>query len=424
MKNKLISLSLVFALAFTLMLTFTGCGNDDYPVEVGNLVIEEEPENIVILDPSTADIISYIGYDVKMVGRSEEVNQDGLSIVPTVGSKASPDVDKIKEYDTDIVFAGEDITDDARQSLEDSGITVVTMSQAVTTKQLQTNYLTLGKILGGKVTGANEGTKAYDNLLKDMETVKTTVNASKGSDVLYTVCYLFTENNQLKMMTSSTYGDLLLSYTGAVNTAVNIEDSAVDVSTLKIANPNFVFYDSDQTLQAIKSDSELKQLTAIKNGNTLMITSDEMNRQGYTALDTLQKMVDFMYPQLAQTSATVATSAADTTQAATSAEATKTTATQPTTTVAGASVADEYGIKIDDKLSLKAEDENDNVKAMQQRLFDLGYVTDEENITGYYGEVSQAAVKAFQTRNDIKATGTADNATLVAMFNENAVKAK
>ena len=61
---------------------------------------------------------------------------------------------------------------------------------------------------------------------------------------------------------------------------------------------------------------------------------------------------------------------------------------------------------------------------MQQRLYDLGYVDDKENITGYYGEISQVAVKSFQKNNGIKATGTADNATLVKLFDSKAVKAK
>ena len=59
---------------------------------------------------------------------------------------------------------------------------------------------------------------------------------------------------------------------------------------------------------------------------------------------------------------------------------------------------------------------------MQQRLYDLGYVDDEENITGYYGDISKEAVENFQTKNGIKATGEADNATLVKMFDSNAVK--
>ena len=76
MKNKIISLMLAVLTLFSCGALLSGCGNDEYPVEVANIVIEKEPENIVVLDASTADIISYMGYDVKMVGRSDEVNQE------------------------------------------------------------------------------------------------------------------------------------------------------------------------------------------------------------------------------------------------------------------------------------------------------------------------------------------------------------
>ncbi len=415
MKNKLISISLVFVLILSLMLAFSGCGNSDYPVEVANYVIKSEPENIVVLDAPTADIISYIGYDIKMVGRSDEVNQEWMQVVPSVGSASNPDAEQIKNSGATVVFAGETLDSNVKESLEDSGIQVITMSQANTPKQLETNYITLGKILGGKVTGANKGAESYGKLIDDMEKVKDAVTSKMNSDILYTVCYIYFENNQLKMMTSGTYGDMLLSYTGAVNAAVNIEESKVDVNTLKIANPNFIFYADDATLNAIKADGVLGKLTAVKNGKILMVTSDEMERQGLTAIDTLQKMVQFMYPEIANPSAT-------------NDEAAKTgatvSATETTTEAVSASVADKYKIKLDDKLSLKIEDDNDNVKAMQQRLYDLGYITDKENITGYYGEITQAAVKQFQKKNNIKESGTADNATLKAMFDSNAVKAK
>ena len=186
------------------------------------------------------------------------------------------------------------------------------------------------------------------------------------------------------------------------------------VSTLKIANPNFIFYSDDATLQSIKRDLTLKKLTAVKKGKMSMISLDELNRQGQTALDTLQKMIDFMYPELANTAvnATAASNASN-----------STTAPVETTTASNESVADKYKIDLDDDLSLKAEDENDNVKAMQKRLYDLGYITDKENITGFYGEISQAAVEEFQKNNGIKETGTANNETLAAMFSNDAEKA-
>lgn len=432
MKKKIISLSLVIALAFSVMVTFAGCGDENYPVEVANLVIESEPENIVVLDAPTADIIDYMNYSVKMVGRSDEVDQEWMSVVPSVGSASDPDVEKIKQSEANMVFATDTLSDSAKESLEEADITVVTMSHANTLRQLETNYMTLGKILGGRVDGGNKGLSSYDKLFEDMEQVKDSVTDTTGN-MLYTVCYLFYEDNSLKLMTSGTYGDALLGYTGAVNTAVNIEENTVDVNTLKIANPNFIFYADDATLEAIKADSVLSKLTAVVTNKTLMVTYNDMNRQGTTALNTLDKMVGFMYPSLkkntetttAQNDATTATADTNATTATTATQAATSQGNTQATTVATAntSVADTYKIELDG-LSLKYEDENDNVKIMQKRLFDLGYVDDEENITGYYGDVSKEAVKNFQTKNGIKATGTADNATLVKLFDSSAVKAE
>ncbi len=426
MKNKFISIALIVVLAFSAMMTFTGCSDEEYPVQAANIVIESEPVNIVVLDAPTADIISYIGYDVKMVGRSDEVNQERMSVVPSVGTASNPDVEAIKKSDADIVFATEDLDDTAKDNLEYENIKVITMSHAKTPTQLQRNYLTIGRILGGNVKGASEGTTSYDNLLADMEEVKSSVN-EVNNGVMYTVCYLFFENNSLRLMTSGTYGDMLLSYTGAVNAAVNIEENKVDVNTLKIANPNFIFYEDDETLNAIKADKVLSKLTAVKTGKTLMITSDEMDRQGYTALETLNKMVGFMYPALkTQTDATVPATTVPTQQESTTATTATTETTVPaetqTTTTALVSVANDYSIEVEG-LSLKYEDENDNVKAVQQRLFDLGYVDDKENVTGYYGDVTKDAVTDFQKKNKITPTGDADNATIVAIFSSNAVKA-
>lgn len=430
MRKRIVSIALVFVLALYAAVLFSGCGNDEYPVEVANITIASEPKNIVVLDAPTADIISYAGYDIKMVGRSDEVNQDWLSVVPSVGSQTSPNVDKIKTYETDIVFAGENLDKNVKESLEKENIQVITMSQAKTSKALETNYVTLGKILGGKVTGSNKGASAYDDLISNMEMVKSSVKTEVNSDILYTVCYLYFEDNNLKLMTSGTYGDMLLGYTGAVNAAVNIDENKVDVNTLKVANPNFIFYADDATLNAIKADAVLGKLTAVTGGKTLMVTADEMNRQGKSALNTLDKMVGFMYPLLnkntatrdeaAKTAATVAvsTTANNNNNQTTTNNQTATTAPANAATT---SLADKYKIKLD-KLTLKYEDENGNIKIMQQRLYDLGYIDDKENITGYYGDVSKAAVKSFQTKNGIKATGNADNATLVKMFDSNAVK--
>lgn len=156
--KKVISVLLTATLAFSAATVFSGCDSEkDYPVTVANLTIKEEPENIVVLSPETADIISYIGYDVKMVGRSDEVDQEFLSVVPSVGAAHIPSIDKIKESEADIVFADVDIDSTAVKALEEEGIMVISIAPPENVAELETAYVTLGKILGGEITGTDKG---------------------------------------------------------------------------------------------------------------------------------------------------------------------------------------------------------------------------------------------------------------------------
>ena len=422
-------LCVVLVLGSTLVLA--GCGENNYPVKIANLTIEKEPKSIVVLDPNSADIISYMNYDKKIVGRSDEADQEFISVAPSMGSAERPSVQNITDSGAEVVFANENLSPDSKKSLEDAGISVVLMSIADTPKQLETNYQTIGKILGGSIDGMEKASSSYKKLIEDMEQRKLKATVKPESSLL-TSCYLYFVDGSLKMMTSGTYGDMLLGYTGTVNVAVNLSENKVDVKTLKVANPNYIFYADDDTLKAIKGDSVLSQLAAVKGGKTLQVAQKEMTRQGFTALETLDKMIGFIHPELAQKKATP-DSAQSATQAATqaatqpatqpAAQAATQAATQPAAAPGAAkSLADKYKIKLDG-LSLKEEDDDDDVKAMQQRLFDLGYVSDKENVTGYYGETSKAAVSAFQKKNGIKETGTADNATLVKLFSADAKKA-
>lgn len=409
MKNKFISLTLAFAMAVSSALAFSGCGDENYPVKVGNFTIDKQPEKIVVLDPTTADILSYLGYDVKMVGRSDDVDQSWMSVVPSMGEASNPDVTKIKESGAEYVFADNTLSENIQKDLEDSNITIITMSQAKTDAQLETNYVTLGKIFGGAITGSNTGGNAYKQLKSELDDIKEAVTTSKKTDVLDTVCYIYTDGEKLNLISGGTYGDMMLKYTDAVNVAgLSSEEDEMNVTQLKIANPNYIFYADEQTYDLIKKDKTLSSLTAVKKKKTLMITEEELNRQGKTAVDTLKKMVDFMYPGIIKTNESNNNNKNE---------------TQPTT-VADTSVAKDYKIEITDKLTLKKEDENKNVKAVQKRLFDLGYVTDEGNITGYYGEITEQAVKDFQKNNGLEQSGKATNETIVALFETDAVKAE
>ena len=423
--RKIITGILCAAVLLCSAIGLAGCGDGEYPVQIANLKIDREPKSIVVLDPCSADIISYMSYDVKIVGRSSDVDQKYLSVAPTMGNAERPSVQDIIDSGAEVVFADQTLDGDSKQSLEKAGIAVVSMSVAETPKQLEINYHTIGKILGGNITGDEKAATSYTKLIDSMEEMKDKASAaSSGSESLNTVCYLYYENGGLRMMTSGTYGDMLLGYTGSVNVAVNIDENNVDVNTLKVANPNYIFYADEDTLKAVQGDPVLSKLSAVTGGKTMQISKSEISRQGLTALETLEKMIGFIHPELAATPDEAAKVSA--TEAPKSDNATQP-ATQPATQAAtqaaakSTSLAEKYKIDLKN-LSLKQEDDNDDVKAMQQRLYDLGYVSDDENITGYYGEISKKAVTEFQKNNGIKETGEADNATLVKLFSSDAKK--
>ena len=67
---------------------------------------------------------------------------------------------------------------------------------------------------------------------------------------------------------------------------------------------------------------------------------------------------------------------------------------------------------------LQKGDKNDAVLQLQERLYRLGYLNDDRD--GAYGGKTQTAVKQFQERAGIEATGIADSATQTLLFSDNA----
>ena len=63
-------------------------------------------------------------------------------------------------------------------------------------------------------------------------------------------------------------------------------------------------------------------------------------------------------------------------------------------------------------------DDNEDVKKLQKRLYDLGYLDDEPD--GKFGNNTQTAVKLFQQEAGLEVTGVADNATQVLLYSEDA----
>ncbi len=66
--------------------------------------------------------------------------------------------------------------------------------------------------------------------------------------------------------------------------------------------------------------------------------------------------------------------------------------------------------------ALSSGDKGDSVSRVQARLYALGYLTKTTSLDGEYGTTTVSAIKLFQNASGITATGTADTATLKALY--------
>lgn len=66
---------------------------------------------------------------------------------------------------------------------------------------------------------------------------------------------------------------------------------------------------------------------------------------------------------------------------------------------------------IDGTMVLKKDMESGEVKTLQEKLAEMGYLSN-DNVTGFYGDKTEAAVKKFQKEHDISPTGVAAKLTI------------
>ena len=66
---------------------------------------------------------------------------------------------------------------------------------------------------------------------------------------------------------------------------------------------------------------------------------------------------------------------------------------------------------LDETMVFRNGDESNEVRKLQQALCDMGYLK-EDSVTGYFGDLTESAVKKFQKDNGIKETGVAAKQTL------------
>ncbi len=388
MFKKSLALVLCLLMAISIALSFGGCSDSDgnYPVTAGQTTFEEKPMKVAVMSDSLADIIYYMGYSTQICAISDSCTQQELTkYIDSVGDEVVPNTDAIINSGAEFVLTDTPLSAAAKDKLTESGIEVINFMLPTNDAQLLTLYTTLGKIFGGSTDGTETGKNSHARLT---ETLTQAEKEVEGSTVVKLVCYLYLdEDNILCSYNNTTCEGMILDYVSATNVASNFPDEKVDQSILRLSNPDYIFYDSEEVLQYLNSRSSLSSMTALTKGNTYLLPKSALQRLGGSLIDTQSFMLSKMFPN------------------------------SVSNTTTGESLASAYGIKLTEGSSYELGADHEDVKAIQQRLMDLGYLQlDDNTATTYFGAKTEEAVKAFQSATGLEATGVADKKTLDTLF--------
>ena len=429
------------ALAAGMVLSATACNSsrsEEYPVKLANITISKAPDRVIVLSDSIADILVSCGFIKKIEGRSDECTQEEISGVKTVGSKLKPDLEKISALSPDVIFADSDMPKEQLTKLNESGFTVITFVPATSMSGISDLFGNVGAVMAGETTGREIGEERAETLSVTMDDLQRLIPESK---VLVTACYLYDEKGT--SLKDDTPSGKLFEYLNAVNVckAGVADDEAFNA--LKLANPQYIFCDIGVKDKIMKSEL-FKDFSAVKNKQVYELSSELFSRQGNSLVEALTDMIEIMYPSVsinpedpikrtesskAETSkaetSKAETSKAETSKAETSkAETSKAETSKAETRKAETSKATTSKVKADTSLKITKDmffefgDIKDDIKKVQNRLEALGYFNEEKS--GYYGEVTQKAVKAFQKANKLTQSGNCDYKTLTLMFSAKA----
>lgn len=261
--------------------------------DLGNMiVIDEQPESVISLSPSSTEILFAVGAGNLIKGRTDYCSypEDALSI-SSIGTYASPNLELIIEAEPQIVFASDYIDPSIAEQLKSAGIQIFIFS-ANTLEAVKTDILNAGAIV-------NQNRKARE-ITEDME--------KQLAEIL--------EKTKENAGTKSVFVDLGSYYSagegsliGEMFDTIGVENIAADsgetwpqlsVEAIIEKNPD-IYLSLYTTPEELKMVSGLNEMDCIKNDHIIYIegvspAADMIQRPGPRMVEGMRYLAEQIYP--------------------------------------------------------------------------------------------------------------------------------
>lgn len=370
----------------------SGVAEQDFPVTVNEVTIQDEPKGVVVLSPNLAEVIMALGYEMQLCGKGAACTQEDLSVLPDM---TLDDPQSILGVGADLVLTEDAPSEEQKKGLNDAGIDVVTIAPATSREDFTRLYREVGSCMTGGVKGYERGEKIAEGIFSTIDDISRQI---PQTDTPVSVCYLYDVEGGV--VTGDTLEGKLIECAGLINAASDGAGNHMDVETLLMVQPQYIFCPTGLKDTLAQTD-QYKDLTAVQEGRVYEMDPSLMEWQGNGVISAVSFMAGTVYPSLAEGTTSLEPEGGE------------------SQTPTGGNSDMEVGDVTSDPEqpegdSLKLGDEGDAVKNLQLRLAELGYLFVQP--TGLYGEGTQQSIMDFQYVNNLRITGVADEETVNRLF--------
>ena len=280
-----------------------------FPLEMtdqaGRIVsIEKIPEKIISLAPGNTEILYALGLEDRLVGVTEYCNYpEATKEKPQIGGFAAIDIEKVVAIEPDLILAANIHKGEVIPQLERLGFTVLALDPKTLDEVLEAINL-IGRFTG-KTEEAARLTTEMKNRIKAVTYKTATLSEAQRPGVFYILWH-----DPLMTVSAETRIHELIIKAGGVNIARDLEGGypTMSLEAVIMANPQVIIAGSghgssqDLPFQFALTEPRLAEIAARQNNRVYEVDSDLTSRPGPRIVDGLEKLAQFIHPELFQES--------------------------------------------------------------------------------------------------------------------------
>ena len=306
LKNKFLFVFLTLLTTTQILFTCVGqaadsSGNvtvtDDYGVKVS---IVSEPQSIVSLAPSNAEILGALDLMDRVVGVTDYSNYPPEAATKTnVGGYTTVNVEKVVNLTPDIVIAYSGNGNETIDNLRKLGLNVVVLDP----KDIEGVFNDI--ILVGKATGTEDKADALVSSLREREaSIRNLVAKANGTPtVAHVVSY-----EPIYVAGKNTFQDEVIGVAGGKNAFSKIDEwGTINVEDLIITDPDYILINSGSGMSDANGsnpvynyfaqNTQLQGIKAISENHLILVDADIISRGGPRIIDAIETVAKLIHPE-------------------------------------------------------------------------------------------------------------------------------